>query len=104
MADLPAEVIAQLSCIPAEDFVCAICQRNVDRRWNPKDANEEFPPICRNCETLSHYGPYGQPRHRTRPTAGSFRDRRMALRIGALADALVELAANQKWSKPHGRP
>ena len=101
---LPPEVLAQLSCIPEEaaaDFTCAICQREVTNRWNYSPRDYERPPVCKSCETVSGYSWTGAVKFRTMPTGGSFRDRREALRIGALADALADEANRQKWSTRH---
>lgn len=85
------------------DFVCAICEHPASNRfhWSPRDY--ERPPICKSCETVAGYNWTGAARHRTRPTGGTHRDKREALRIGALADALAQEATSMQWSAKHGR-
>lgn len=71
------------------DFVCAICQRRIDMRWNRRGPDETLPPVCRSCE-----------REYSRPATvkgGSFRDRRVAAQIDALAEALRCEAARKSW-------
>lgn len=103
--DLPPEVLEQLSCIPEdapEDFTCVICNKLASNRfnWSPRDF--ERPPICRVCETISGYSWTGAARHYAKPTGGTFRDRREAMRINALAEALATAATRQEWSRKHG--
>jgi len=79
----------------SEPFVCAICEREIEMRWNTHGPDRVVPPVCRYCE--SHYG------SRTKLTAGSFMDRRKAKQIGALAEALSGKAHCMQWSQRHGR-
>lgn len=76
-------------------FVCAICERDVrdhpDR--NPRDAH--LPPICKGCER--HY-----PDVRRLPQ-GAMMDRRMALRLSAIANALNGAANVMEWEARYGR-
>lgn len=76
---------------PHPDFCCAICQRIVDTRWNHVGRDEEVPPICRWCE-------HEYTDRVGKPVAGSFRDRRDAMRIYALAEALHTAAMRIHWS------
>lgn len=104
--ELPPELLAQLTCLPEEapaDFTCAICERIASNRyhWSPRDY--ERPPICMSCESLTGYAWNGTARHRTKPMGGSHRDRREALRIGALADAISQEAAQLQWRTKHDR-
>ena len=104
MTDLPAELLAQLSCLPEEapsDFVCAICERGASNRFNYSPRDYERPPICKSCENVNGYSWTGSARFRTKPSGGSFRDRREAVRIDALADAIAHEANRMKWNKEH---
>lgn len=106
MSDLPPELLEQLSCLPEEapaDFTCVICRREATNRWHWRPREYERPPVCTSCETFTGYSWTGAARKRTSPTGGTFRDRREALRIGALADALAEEANRQTWENRHGR-
>lgn len=76
-------------------FFCAICQRQICLRWNPRGRGSEIAPICRYCE-----GEY--TRGVGAPTHGSFRDRREVMRLGALAEALRSLATRKEWERRHG--
>lgn len=60
-------------------FDCAICGRHVDFRWPGAKQSWHIDPLCRYCETT--WGPRQKPH-------GSFKDRRMAVQISALANAL----------------
>jgi hypothetical protein len=100
MTSLPAELLAQLSCLPEEpaaDFQCAICERVASNRFNYSPRDYERPPICKSCESVSGYSWNGGARQRTKPKGGTFRDRREALRIDALADAIAHEACRQNW-------
>ncbi|HEV7340826.1 MAG TPA: hypothetical protein VGN68_04270 [Sphingopyxis sp.] len=87
---------------PPADFTCAICEREASNRfhWSPRDY--ERPPVCKSCESLTGYSWTGAARRRTAPTGGTARDKRDAMRIGALADAIGQLAARQQWEVQHG--
>lgn len=84
------------------DFVCAICEGLVVRRWNHVGPNWQTPPICRTCETVKGWSWNGRSMLRTPPIGGSHMDKRNVLRIGALADALAETAQRMKWNVKHG--
>jgi len=102
---LPPELLAQLSSAPEDtpaDFVCAICEQRATNRYNWSARDYERPPICKSCETVTGYSWTGAARMRTKPTGGTARDKRDALRIAALADAIGHLAARQKWEAHHG--
>lgn len=86
----------------AEDFVCAICQQVATNRYNWRPRDYERPPVCKSCETISGYSWNGSARHRTKPSGGTFRDQREAMRIGALADAISAEAHQQHWSRQYG--
>jgi hypothetical protein len=105
-ADLPPELIAQLSALPEnapDDFTCAVCKRAATNRWNYSPRDFERPPVCKSCEAIKGYNHTGA-RYRTKPSGGTFRDRRNAIRIDALADALSDEAAKQNWSIHYDRP
>lgn len=80
------------------NFACAICQHDVDMRWERHrrpDRSTPIAPICRLCE--SHYSEgNAAPRH------GSFRDRREVTRGFAVAEALHNAAMLTKWNS-HAR-
>jgi len=86
-----------------DDFTCAICEQVASNRfhWSPRDY--ERPPICRSCETVTGYAWHGAARHRAKPTGGTARDKSNALRIGALADELAQLAARKQMEAQYGR-
>jgi len=105
VTDLPPEVLAQLTAMPEEkpdDFVCAICAGDASNRWNHSPRDYERPPICKSCETITGYSWNGRPMTRTKPKGGTHRDRRDAIRIAALADAISAEAKRKLWSEKHG--
>lgn len=71
-------------------FICAICQREIDMRWNRAGPDAQIPPVCRYCERQYSRG-VGKPQH------GSFRDRREWQRGVALAEALHVEAMRKTW-------
>ena len=104
MNSLPPEVIAQLSVMPEdkpEDFTCAICGNAASNKWNWSPKDYERPPICKQCETVTGYAWHGAARHRTKPRGGSSHDRRNAMRIGALADAIAKEATRKQGDAKH---
>ena len=73
------------------DFECAICQRRIDMRWNPRrGSGATLPPVCLYCEGIYSRG-HGKP------SGGTFRDRRTVTQGLALAEALRCEAAHKKW-------
>jgi len=105
-ADLPPELLAQLSAVPEvppEDFSCAVCGRLATNQWIYSPRDYERPPICKSCESVKGYAWNGGPQHRTKPSGGTHRDRREAIRIDALADAIAAEANQQHWSARYGR-
>jgi hypothetical protein len=73
-------------------FTCCICGYDVrDYRFR-KGRDKHIEPVCRGCE--QNYG------ERT-PIAGAFLDRRLAVQIAALANALNCEAHTLHW-KRHG--
>lgn len=104
MDDLPPFVLLQLTVIPEEPpepFVCAICNHTTHNAYRYSPREFERPPICRGCETCRGYSWNGRVMSRTKPTGGSHHDRRNAIRIDALADALGAEVNRQNWSKKH---
>ena len=73
------------------DFCCAICERKVSTRFCSVGRDEELAPVCRWCERDYAEGT-------GKPTVGSFRDRRNAIRIYVLAEALHTAAMRIQWS------
>lgn len=80
---------------PEPDFTCAICQRNIEMRWNFRRPSEALPPICLSCEQVFSEGV-------GKPTAGSMRDRRMVRQGVALTEALRTAAAHRTWGGSFG--
>ena len=74
------------------DFRCAICQRDICMRWNGPGRDEIIAPLCTGCERWHAEG-IGKP------FGGSLRDRREVRRGIALANALHDEAARQRWSE-----
>lgn len=72
-----------------ENFTCAICQRMVETRWEPRRAcsTSVRPPVCRGCER-----DYGKP-----AKDGAFADRRTVAVGSSLAEALSCEAHRQQW-------
>lgn len=82
------------------DFTCAICQKAASNRWNWSAKDYERPPICKCCERGRTGWPHSR-RNAQPPSHGQFRDRREAMRLFAVADALAEEAARTTWSKAY---
>lgn len=78
-----------------DDFTCVICQHRIWMRWNVVGPGEQIPPVCRSCE--SHYA-----KGAGQTMAGSFRDRREAIRLFAVAEALHCAAKQIQWSIDYG--
>lgn len=83
------------------DYTCGICQAAVEMHWNHSGAGGRLPPLCFYCESVYSEG-IGKP------SGGSMRDRRTAMQIAALAEALRCEAARQSWPAswrtPHVEP
>lgn len=75
-----------------DDFTCAACERRVSMQfvyklgapWSP------LPPLCVSCERDYSRGV-------GKPSGGSYRDRRQAIQLLALSEALRCEAARQSW-------
>lgn len=74
------------------DFICAICKRTIEMRWNRPGRSQIIPPICLYCE-----GEYS--RGLGKPKEGSPRDRRVVAQGLALSEALRAEAARMSWPK-----
>lgn len=82
---------------PPPNFICAACERLVDRTWDSRiGRNSHCPPICRSCERRYTVG-VGTPRH------GSFMDRRITMQIAALSECLRGVAGSQEWNARYGK-
>lgn len=77
-------------------FDCAICGRHVENRWPGSKRKWPLSPVCLSCERY-----YAAPL----PPRGSFRDRRVARQINALAEALETAAKHaQSTRNYHAQP
>ncbi len=102
---LPSKLVAELIALPEdvpEDFECIICQEIASNcfNWSPREYHR--PPICASCESVTGYSLHGRARHRGKPKGGTFRDKREAIRIGAMADAIAQEATQKIWREKHG--
>lgn len=77
--------------IGAPNFICVACEREVENRWwSPRNRDRALPPLCPCCE--GHYSErIGKPNH------GSLADRRNAMRLVAIAEALHTAACAKQW-------
>jgi hypothetical protein len=76
-------------------FVCAICEREVRDYPNRRGPDRSLDPVCRYCEK------YWTERV-GKPAFGSFMDRRRAMQVSALSEALHTKARHKQWSSSHG--
>jgi hypothetical protein len=76
-------------------FVCAVCEREVRDFPCRNGRDRHLPPLCRYCE--GHYSDQA-------PNGGAFMDRRKAIQISALAEALHGNAGSLKWRQDHASP
>lgn len=85
-------------------FACGICARIAGpERWRVTDREAEAPPICRGCEIeFTTISEFPRARYVGAPRGGSFRDRREAMRLFAIAEALHVEAMRQTWSVKYG--
>ena len=76
-------------------FRCAICEREVRDFPDRSGRDRHVEPLCLMCE-----------RHWTertgKPKDGSFMDRRKAMHVLALANALHNTASIKQWNCAHG--
>jgi hypothetical protein len=86
----------------ADRFVCAICEReNKPTVWT-RMADRDISPICYRCEVEWTSSGYGYRSRRVgAPKGGTHMDRRMVLRLYALAEALDAAAHQLTWSKQY---
>jgi ribosomal protein L40E len=88
--------------IEARFFRCAICRREIDTRldWARKGKYLELAPVCRRCEQNEVSSGYGsRAASGSRINSGSFKDRRIASRLLALANTLILEANQASWRK-----
>lgn len=69
-------------------FDCVICGRDVVDFAERNGRDRQLSPICRGCE--SRYGERA-------PSSGAFMDRRLAVQVSALANALHGTAGCMEW-------
>lgn len=77
-------------------FHCAICERDVRDYPDRKGPDRQIAPICRYCERE-------WTEHTGKPEGGTFMDRRKALRVCALSNALRNTASLIEWRQIHAR-
>jgi len=77
-------------------FRCAICRRDVKDYPGRKGRDQQISPLCRFCESEWTRG-IGKPKD------GAFMDRRKAMHIIALSNALHNGAALIQWETLHAR-
>lgn len=77
-------------------FQCAICERDIRDFPDRKGRDRHLEPVCRMCERMWTEGT-GKPKD------GAMMDRRKALQVLALSNALHNVAAVAQWSASHGR-
>jgi hypothetical protein len=73
-------------------FFCSICNRDVFDFASRNGRDRHIPPVCRSCER--HYGERS-------PSSGAFMDRRLAVQVSALANALAGIASCMEWERTH---
>jgi hypothetical protein len=89
--------------VTAASFTCAICGTQPQiQHWDRR--NVQLPPICCHCEVL-YTTVHSFPRDRRvgAPKHGSHRDRREAMRLYAITEALETTALRMQWEMPHAR-
>ena len=77
-------------------FRCALCERDIKDYPNRNGRDRHLEPVCRLCESMWTEGT-AKPKH------GAMMDRRKALHVLALSNALHNAAALSQWSASHGR-
>ena len=86
-----------------DPYICASCANRVETRWwQPNDRRRALPPLCPSCESKYTQGSWPHTGIRE-PKHGAFMDRRNAMRIAALSEALLSAAYSKQWSEKHGR-
>lgn len=83
-------------------FTCAICQHeNRPTVWT-RTSDRDIAPICYRCEVEWTSTGYGYSNRRVgAPKGGTHMDRRMTLRLYAVAEALDAAAHQLTWSKKY---
>lgn len=77
-------------------FRCAICEREARDYPNRNGRERHLSPVCRVCE-------WRWTERTRKPLGGAFMDRRKAMQIAALAEALHSAAMQIQWSAQYGR-
>lgn len=77
-------------------FVCAVCGRDVKDYRGRKGPDAQIAPVCRYCER-SYTERVGKPK------TGAFMDRRKAMQVMALSEALHSQARQIEWSAKYDR-
>lgn len=77
-------------------FHCAICEREIRDFPNRNGRDRHLEPLCRMCEHTWTEGT-------GHPNDGAMMDRRKALQVLALSNALHNAVAVIKWSASYGR-
>lgn len=75
-------------------FRCAICDRDIRDYPGRNGRDRHLKPICLSCE-------HRWTERVGKPAGGSFMDRRKAMQIVALVEALHSSAASIKWSSSY---
>lgn len=76
-------------------FDCAVCLRPVHDYRDRRNRDRVLEPLCRFCEGDFSERP---------PQYGAFMDRRRAVQVSALANALLSRASIMNWERRYGRP
>jgi len=77
-------------------FCCAICEHEV-RDWpDRKGPDQQVAPVCRMCERW-------WTERTGKPRDGTMMDRRKALHVLALSNAIRNTAGFMEWEANHGR-
>lgn len=86
-------------------FTCAICQRATAPKIWTTARDRDVAPICYRCEVeYTTVSSFPRDRRIGKPKGGSHMDRRHAMRLCAMAEALSITANQIKWSAKYGRP
>ena len=76
-------------------FQCAICERDIKDFPDRNGRDRHLDPLCRACERT-------WTERTGKPQAGSMMDRRKAMHVLALANAIHNTAAVSQWNATHG--
>jgi|GEM_PF-2082213 len=80
-------------------FICIACKRKVEPVTWTTMRDRDVPPICYRCE-VEHttVSVFPSARFVGKPMGGTHMDRRQAMRLYAMADALETTARQMKWN------